>query len=330
LYWTGEYADAAAQLVMTKPVQPRNPGPSWGYQFLRGCDRVLPEFIFKPLRAAGTFVSVMAMGAQRRHSRQYLRQVLGREPGFIDVFRHFFAFEESLMLKLRVANGRPHATAIAPGSEHFKQYLHSGKFAFLGTFHVGRSDLMGFLLGPTEQHRVFMVRQRVGNSHDTERLGAMFGNWLTFIWVNEPENLLFALKDAVAAGGSIAMKCDRIEFSAKVEHFDFLGTRRAFPFTIYHLALIFDLPVMLSVGMPGGPSVSVLHSSPIWAPDRSLSKAKNLFSAKAHFQAFLQQLEGLLKAQPYLWFNFMELNPAVEPASPVGAPSAGKAIPLAT
>jgi len=307
------------------PPAARNPGPSWGFQFLRLCDRVLPEFIFKPARAIGTGIAVAAMPKQRRYSREYLGTVLHRPPTLCDVFQHFFAFEESLMLKLRVANGRPHRTVVAPGSIHFKEYLHSGKHAFLGTFHVGRSDLLGFLLGPREQHRVFMVRHRVANSHDTEKLGALFSQWLTFIWVNEPENLLFALKEAIASGGSVAMKCDRLEFSSKTEAFQFLGASRLFPFTLYHLALIFNLPVLLSVGVPGEDGVSVLHSAPMWAPNSTLSKAENLSRGHQHFQNFLIHLEGLLRENPYLWFNFTELNP-VAPAAPATPPSSPRRI----
>jgi predicted LPLAT superfamily acyltransferase len=155
---------------------------------------------------------------------------------------------------------------------------------------------------------VFMVRQRVGNSHDTEVLGKRFEQWVTFIWVNEPENLLFALKDAIAAGGSVALKCDRLEFSAKTESFQFLGARRLFPFTIYHLALIFRIPVVLCVGLPAGPGRSSVHSSPLFRPDAA-GKTANLVRAKAHFQDFLTRLEGFLRDDPLLWFNFTPLNP---------------------
>ncbi|HEU5078269.1 MAG TPA: hypothetical protein VFT72_03615 [Opitutaceae bacterium] len=308
----------------SKQSNARNPGPSWGYRFLCGCDRVLPEFIFKPLRAAGTWIALAGMGKQRRHSREYLRTIFGREPRTLEVFRHFFAFEESLMLKLRTANGAPHETLLAPGSRHFKEYLQDKKYAFLGTFHVGNSDLLGFLLGPREQHRIFMVRHRVGNSHDTDKLAALVGQWLTFIWVNEPNNMLFALKEAIASGGSVAMKCDRVDFSSKTEAFDFLGAKRIFPFTIYHLALIFGLPVLLSIGVPGENNSTVLHCAPRWTPDPDLSRAANLASAREHFQAFLNVLEGILRTNPYLWFNFMELNPvatAASAAAPSPAPS---------
>ncbi len=255
----------------------------------------------------GTWVALAAMPAQRAHSRAYLEAITGRRARLLDVFRHFFAFEEFLMLRLRVAGGQAHRGDLAPASNGLRTFLSGNEPALLGTFHVGHSDLTGFLLGPQEQRRVYMVRQRVGNSYDTELLGARFGNWITFIWVNESENLLFALKDAIASGGSIALKCDRLEFSAKTEAFQFLGTRRLFPFTIYHLALIFRLPVILSVGLPDGPGHTTVYSSPRFVPDDA-SKSSNLERARQHFQDFLNLLESLLRAAPEQWFNFLPLN----------------------
>ena len=289
----------------------RNPGPSWGYRFMCACDAMLPEFVFRPMRRLGTWVALANMPQQRAHSRDYLRIVTGREPSLRDLFRHFLAFEEFLMLRLRVARGRPHWGELASDATGFHELLASREPALLGTFHVGHSDLTGFLLGRQEHRRVYMVRQRVGNSHDTEVLGARFAKWVTFIWVNEPENLLFGLKDAVAAGGSVAMKCDRLEFSAKTEVFQFLGAKRFFPFTIYHLALIFQRPVVLCVGLPGGPGRSIVHSSPLFRPDGS-GKAATLERARAHFQDFLIRIEGFLRAEPSLWFNFLPLNPTVK------------------
>ncbi|MGH8018962.1 MAG: hypothetical protein ACREIA_11830, partial [Opitutaceae bacterium] len=50
----------------------RNPGPDWGYTVLRVADRILPEWICRPLRMLGTWIAVAAMPAERRHSRAYL------------------------------------------------------------------------------------------------------------------------------------------------------------------------------------------------------------------------------------------------------------------
>ena len=296
--------------MVLSPPAPRNPGPSWGFRFICAADSVLPEFIFRPLRQLGTWVAVLSMPGQRTHSRAYLTALLGRPPSLRLIYRHFFEFEEFLLLRLRVAQGQPHRGELAADAVGFRELLTTGEPALLGTFHFGHSDLTGFLIGPQEGRSVFMVRQRVGNSQDTEMLSAKFGQWITFIWVNEAENLLFALKDAIMGGGSIALKCDRLEFSAKTETFHFLDAQRLFPFTIYHLALIFRRPVILSVGLPDGPGKSKVHSSPVFRPDGS-GKEANLKRARLHFQAFLTEIEGFLRVNPSLWFNFLPLNPPV-------------------
>jgi predicted LPLAT superfamily acyltransferase len=293
----------------------RNPGPSWGYRFLRACDRVLPELIFRPLRGVGTAIAVACMPKQRRHSRAYLALVLRRPPGWLDVWRHFFAFEEALMVKLRVINGRPHRTVYGPHSEDFRVWLEGGGPVLLGTFHVGVSDLLGCEIGAHGSQQVYVLRQRVGNSHDIDKLAERFGGRLHFVWVNEPEEMLFALKEASSTPAAIAMQCDRTEFAARIEEFEFLGARRRFPFTIYHLASIFGRPVLLSVGLRAGPSLAVLHASPRFEPRPDEPRAEALARARIHFQSFLRQLETLLLEHPYQWFNFTPLNPpAAKPA----------------
>lgn len=290
-----------------RSVPPRNPGPSWGLRFLRLSDLALPEILFRPLRAAGTWAALAFMASQRRASRAYLRAVLGREPRASEQFRHFFALCESLMLKLRVANGRPHRCVLGPDSHEFGAWLTSGGPAFLGTFHVGNSDLTGFLLASQDRRRVHIVRLRVGNSEDTDALARRLGGLVRYVWVNEPGDMLFALKEAGSSGDAVALQCDRPDHSSRTETFDFLGARRIFPFTIYHLAFIFNRPVFLSIGAPAGPDVSVVHASPPFVPEAGEARDAGLGRARAHFQAFLARLESYLRANPYDWLNYLPL-----------------------
>ena len=284
---------------------------------MRVCDRMLPEVVYRPIRALGTAVAMVGMPAQRQHSRAYLATVLDHPPTWRDVFRHFFAFEEALMLKLRVANGRPVPCDCAPSGQPFLDWIATGGPVLLGTLHIGVSDMLGFQLGGQVNRRVYLVRQRVGNSRDTERLAAHFGEWLRFIWVNDPGEMLFALKTAAATGDAIALQCDRVEFSTRTEAFDFLGARRLFPVTIYHLARIFDRPVILTVGLPTPAGRSRLYGSPRFDPVPGEPRGAARARAHEHFQGFLRQVEGLLREQPYLWFNFTPLNPP----APAGAPA---------
>lgn len=306
----------AAPVPATAPAT-RNPGPNWGYAFLLWAERWWPRWFFRPLLMAGTWIALSRMPAQRAHSRTYLAVVLGRAPSLLEVWRHFFAFTDSLMLKLRAGRGVPVRCTLEPAhAAEFESLVASDRPALFGTFHFGGSDLLGYLLGDRGR-RISILRLRVGNSDDTRLLGQRFGDRVSFLWINDPGNLLFNLKSALEAGVSLALKCDRLEFSAKTEAFHFLGARREFPFTIYHLALLFDRPVVFCVAVPAAPADELrVFSSSVFTPDPSLPRAGNLTAAREHFQAVLTQLDALVRAHPLLWFNFLPLNPALPAPNP--------------
>ena len=289
---------------------PRNPGPSWGYGFLLWAERCWPRWFFRPLLMAGTWVALALMPAQRTHSRAYLAVVLGRPPRLVEQWRHFFAFTEFLMLAFRAGRGAPLQCTLEPeNAAAFETLVRSPRPALFGTFHFGTSDLLGYLLGERGR-RVSILRLKVGNSDDTRLLGERFHERVSFLWINDPANLLYDLKAALDAGESLALKCDRLEYSAKSEPFHFLGARRLFPFTIYHLALLFDRPVVFCLAVSGArPEALRVFSSPVFTADPAADRAANLAAARSHFQAVLAQLETLVRRHPMLWFNFLPLNP---------------------
>ncbi|MDI1250680.1 MAG: hypothetical protein PSV13_17595 [Lacunisphaera sp.] len=290
---------------------PRNPGPSWGYGFLLWAERWWPRWFFRPVLLAGTGVALAFMPVQRAHSRAYLAVVLGRPATLTEVWRHFFALADSLVFSLRAARGVPVRCVLAP--EHaaaFETLVRSSRPALFGTFHFGGSDLLGYLLSERGR-RVTIIRLQVGNSTDTRLLGERFGHQVSFLWINDPARLLFDLKAALEAGESLALKCDRLEYSARSEPFRFLGANRLFPFTIYHLALLFDRPVVFCIAVQETARDQLrVHASPVFTPDPAADRAANTRAARRHFQGVLDQLETLVRAHPFLWFNFIPLNPA--------------------
>jgi len=287
---------------------------------------VLPRPVFNILVKLGVWVAVLVLREPRRNSRCYLTAILGRPPALGEIWRHYMEFTTMHLLRLRVAAGQIHHCRSLPGGEEFAALMRSGRPALLGSFHIGDSDLLGFFMSQFGRH-VYMVRYRLGDPNFLRQLASQSSAWVTFIWVNEKENLVFALKEAAAAGGSIAMKCDRIGYSAKVETFDFLGARRSFPFTIYHLGILFQLPVTFCVSSPERAGESLVHGFPVFEPDTG-SKASNLQRARTHFQVVLTRVEALLRVNPYLWFNFAPLNPvATIASSPVVPPLPATALP---
>lgn len=297
------------------PAVVRIPGPAWGPRFLVRAERSWPRWLYRPLLGLGTWVAVAGMPAQRRHSRDFLSLVRGRRAGWPEVWRHFLAFVDVLVLKLAIAQGRGHRCEVPPphGAE-FVALLQSGQPALFGTFHFGHSDLLGFELARFGR-QVAMVRARASDLPDVELLGRGFPG-VSFIWSNDPAHLLFDLKAAIEAGHSLALQCDRLGFSARNEPFRFLGARRLFPFTIYHLAVLFNRPVAFCLGIPASPATTTVHASPLFRPDPRGSREENLAAARIHFQAVLSDLETRIRQHPTLWFNFLPLNPEVPASAP--------------
>lgn len=287
----------------------RNPGPSWGYQFLRTAERLLPAPVFRGGFRVGTAISVPLLPTRAWASREYLTALRGHRPARGEVYRHFQTFADFLCLRFRVAEGAPHTCFL--DSNHAADFLDLARAsdpALFGTFHLGHSDLLGFWLADF-QRRVRMIRLQVGNSDDVAWLHRRFAPYIDFLYVNRPEDILNGLREAVEQGWSLALKCDRLGHSARTEVFEFLGQRRRFPFTIYHLAHIFDLPVVLSFGLPDGPDRTRVFAVPTYRPVRGPRGTDRWAAAREHFQEALRLVESLLREQPYAWFNFGPLNP---------------------
>jgi predicted LPLAT superfamily acyltransferase len=293
------------------PAGRRNFGPRVDLMLLP--DRVLPASTRTVIHGFYAIVGLVLARKNIAHSREYLRLVTGRPAGLVAAWRHYRSLIASLHRKLRVSAGEPLAFRIRnPESASDLDAINAARTpALFGTFHVGDSDLLGFMLAERYDRPLSMVRLRVGNSSDIDRLAARFSGKVRFIWVNRPDDTLLALKDAVLAGDSVALQCDRLEHSANAEPFRFLGARRLFPFSIYRLALIFNRPVLFAFSMPGADGEPGVIVTDAFRPDSSASREDNLATARRHFQRVLDTLETELRANPTQWFNFTPMNTAV-------------------
>jgi len=298
---------AVVEKVSRQPDK-RNPGPPFGYQLMNMADRWFPERFKRACISLGSAIGASRMDASRASSGHYLGLVLQHPPTRKDINLHFEAFAESLLQRLRLTRGiQPRFYFENPDAgKEFEELCRSDQQALFGTFHVGQSDLLGCMLSHFGR-RIAMVRHRVSNSCDVEIMERTFSEWVKILWINEPRNFLFELKEALDAGLSIGIQCDRIEHGGRLVPLEFLGARRQFPFTIYNLAKMFDLPVAFAfAGQPTREGGIPVITTPVFRPgDHSDPTA----AGKAHFQQVLISLQNYLEKNPYIWFNFGDLNP---------------------
>ncbi|MEQ9825235.1 MAG: hypothetical protein ABQ298_12700 [Puniceicoccaceae bacterium] len=294
--------------------EPRNPGPSWGFRVIHFWDTLLPTPVARWVRTGCAWVALGIMHRQRAASREYMKTVLGRRAGLRDCAKQFDSFVTYLCDRISTAFGEPVHFEWAPGhGREFVDLMKRKETMLMGTFHVGYSDLMGFFMAEFDRP-IHMLRLRLANAEDTERLEAFAGEHVKIVWVNEIEDALFSIKEVIAQGGAVAMQCDRVQHASKLEVFEFLGAHRYFPFTIYWLSILFEVPVQFTIaGIRSTRNASVpVFTSPVFRPVQS-NRKENLQAAKQHFQGVLKLLEQQLKAQPEMWFNFEPLNPTQLP-----------------
>lgn len=289
----------------------RNPGPSWGYRFLQWAVKWVPDGIFRFGLRVGAVVGWSFMPDARKHSRDYWKVLTGKQMSLRQQWQHFGDFAETLVVKLSLVHGhRPAFHMVNNGfEEEFMALCRSKEPALFGSFHFGEADLMGSVLSEFDR-RIAMIRLRVGNSEDIRAIEKTFGDAVDFIWINQPEEMLFALKSAMENGCSIAMHCDRVQYGSRRESFEFLGKERWFPITIYHLAIMFQRPVVFAFAARRDERGSIpVVATPVFRP--LASKVDSLCLAKNHFQKVLNTLEELMREDPFLWFNFEPLNEEV-------------------
>ena len=308
----------------------RNPGPEGSYVWIRFSLRRMPGWFNRAGMDIGTWVAWLTLPRQRVCSKEYLRLALDREPTAMDVWRHIRAYTEYLILRLGICNGEEPSVRFAAGDgEELRAWLRESRATLYGTMHMGHSDLIGFYLGHIGG-RVHMVRKKVGNSEDVDRLAERYGSSVSFIWINDWSRLVLAMNDALRDGCSLALQCDRPEYSSKKEGFQFFGEHRLFPFTIYHLAIMHDLPVVMSFAVPaaGDPTTTEVHVLPLFHPKPGHEhRGENFAAAREHFQSFLNRMELQLRKTPLLWFNFTPMNPPCPDASPARGATARRRTP---
>lgn len=289
----------------------RNFGPDIGCDLIEWGDRLTPRPLENAVVYAVAIVGLVLARHNIRHSRDYLTTITGRPASIFRVWKHYQRMIVGLARKLRVARGitPPFILADEPSAREFVRLAETGEQAFFGTFHVGDSDLLGCMLAEKFTRQLSMVRLRVGNSRDTERLTRRFGAAVNFLWVDQPEDILLGIKTAVDSGRSIALQCDRVDHVSKTGVFRFLGENRRFPVTIYHLAALFQKPVLFAFSLPGADGSCVIHTSSVFRPDPEATRAEVLRAGALHFQRVLDLLEAALRRDPYQWFNFIPLNP---------------------
>jgi predicted LPLAT superfamily acyltransferase len=256
------------------------------------------------------FYFLLLAGDARRASAGYLGRVLGRKPGWQELFRHFHAFACVLLDRIFLLRGRTELfdirivenayaaedAAVRAGGA-FMMGAHMGSFDAVRLVSRTQADLRLVLLMYEENARKIGGLIAAINPQAQQEIVAL-GNVGTMLTV----------RDRLAEGAVVGMLADRTLKHEKEIVLPFLGAPAHFAAGPFRMAALLRKPVFLMVGLYRGGSRYDIHIEKIAdfsavgrGADGGVEQAIGM--ALGHYAA---RLEYFARRAPYNWFNFYD------------------------
>ena len=225
------------------------------------CTRLLGRTATRLVLFPITAYFLLFAGAARRASRDYLRRVLGREPGLADVARHFHTLAsvtlDRMFLLRRGADGfdvrrdsSPEVEALAgqPGG------------CLLVLAHVGGYEALRLAAGERQRQLKILMDLQAGRKLTSLLLALNPDLAAQLIDASERgPGLVLKLRDALEQGAFVGVMADRATAEERAVEADFLGGRARFAVGPWMLASAVGVPVILAFGLYLGGNRYALH-----------------------------------------------------------------------
>lgn len=293
----------------------REAGTLGGIKFLVWVHRVLGRSVFSFVLYPVMVYFLLARPVARRSSRDFLSthyrffpsEWPRRRPGMIDVFRHFFAFGESILDKL-----------LAWSKDLNEEEFEIGNLALLEEFLEDERGqlIIGSHIGNLEYCRGFVQRykQKIINILVYDQHAA---NFVEMMQELSPESRLnvyqvdaldiptmLALKAKIEQGEWLFIAGDRTPLSGerRTVCVRFLDRIASLPIGPYILAKALACPVKLMFSYRNGRKV--FFDIVAFSDRVEFSRKSREEELQALAQRYANELEHQLKSAPMQWFNF--------------------------
>ena len=254
-------------------------------------------------------------GAAVRASADYLRRVLGREPGWGDRYRHLHHFCATILDRVYLLRGDfPLFEFDVVGAEHLDAVLQAGNGAFLVGAHVGSFEALRALGEERRGLRVAMLMYEQNARMLTTALRAIApGAEQKVIGLGRMEAML-ELRDWLDAGGVAGLLADRTLQAAgqpaasatrsRIHSIAFLGAPAPFSDGAFRLAALLRRPVVFMAGLYLGGGRYQLRFVPL--ADFSDTRANRDAAVQEALHRYVGVLEQQCRETPRNWFNFFD------------------------
>ncbi len=247
----------------------------------------------------------LTLGRARAFSRQYLAQVLGREPRLADEWRHFFTYACVILDRIGLLGGRADRFRIrVSGLDTLTGALAQGRGCVLLGSHLGSFDVLrAFGRESPVTVKALMFRGTVGAlSTLIEALDPAIRQHV--IEIGTPDAIV-RVRESLARGEVVGILADRAPQTQRFAEAEFLGRTAAFPTGLLRLAASLEVPVVLFYGLRRTDRRYdiVLEA---FADGVTLDPACREAALARWAQRYAARLEAHCRANPFNWFNFYD------------------------
>lgn len=272
--------------------------------FLLVAARLVGRRATRMLMAVVTFYFLLTGTRARQASREYLARVLGRPPGWSDLWAHFWCFSSCALDRVFLLSGsRAVSVQIEPSTQVLETARRGG--ALLIVSHFGSFEAMRV---PGVQEAALPLAIVLDREHGArfnaviERVAPDFA--AQTIDAAQPAALLvLKMREALAAGRLVGLMADRARPGEATAMVDFLGHPAPFPLGPWQLAQALRCPVILGFAAYHGGGRYRAHFELFDAGSGTVRGARAAAAASAA-QRYADRLAQQLRAAPYNWANF--------------------------
>jgi len=235
----------------------------------------------------------------RRHSREYLRRCLGREPTRAERYAVFRSFSTTIHDRVFFLKDRYDDFAI---EVHGAELLAGGGKLLMGA-HMGSFEAMR-ATGRHHGHRKVSMAMYEENARRLNAiLAAINPQALADVVPLGHVDSMLALRTRLEEGDLVGVLADRTLGDEPVLHVPFLGEPAPFPTGPMRMAAALRQPVFLMVGLYRGGNRYEVRFEPLAdfsGPGGEGREAR----VRAAIEAYVARLEHYCRAAPDNWFNF--------------------------
>ncbi len=290
--------------------------PAWLAQRERG-SRPLIWFIVRVTLLLGRGVGrallypicayfLLFSGRARRASRDYLRRVLPRPPGWRHVFSHYHCFALTILDRVLLLTGQTEQIDCRiEGVDVLRGVLAQGRGCLLYGAHFGSFDLLR-ALGFAESPVAVNVLMHEQNAEKLNSVLASLNRELPqqVIPLGRPETML-KVAEALSRNEIVGLLADRVVAGDKMLRCDFLDGAASFPEGPFILASVLRAPVVLfSAVYCGGRQYRVRFES--FSDAQAMASAGRGDALQREVQRYADWLARSCRAAPFNWFNFYD------------------------